>query len=99
MPVRLTRIFTVVVRTVFSCVASRNRERDSTALLLITNTPPAPGLRSNSGTLYRVGLDGYSWTSTVTDTDAYFLDFHYNEVYPNSTNNRGYGFQLRCLQE
>ncbi|MDE6500129.1 MAG: hypothetical protein K2K83_05425 [Rikenella sp.] len=49
--------------------------------------------------MYRVGLDGYSWTSTVTDTDAYFLDFHYNEVYPNSTNNRGYGFQLRCLQE
>ncbi|MDE5944671.1 MAG: hypothetical protein K2G93_03690 [Rikenella sp.] len=49
--------------------------------------------------MYRVGLDGYNWSSTITGPDTYFLDFLYSEVYPNSTNNRGYGFQLRCLQE
>ena len=61
---------------------------------------PAPGFRDyGSGTLYYVGRNGYSWSSTVTDSHGYFLDFNYDWIYPNYSTHRAYGLQLRCLQE
>ncbi|MDE5945616.1 MAG: hypothetical protein K2G93_08580 [Rikenella sp.] len=79
------------MRAVFRRVASRNRER----------TNPAPGYRHASyGTSYAVGGNGYSWASSVTaGTYAYYLDFRYGGIYPNSNYYRASGLQLRCLQE
>ncbi|MDE6499142.1 MAG: hypothetical protein K2K83_00350 [Rikenella sp.] len=61
---------------------------------------PAPGFRHPyHGTLYRVGVNGFSWSSTVTGANAHFLNFYYDGVYPNGSDNRAYGLPLRCLQE
>ncbi|MDE5945008.1 MAG: hypothetical protein K2G93_05405 [Rikenella sp.] len=63
---------------------------------------PAPGLRGyNNGTLWGVGINGYSWSSTIPSGSigAYNLTFLYGGVYPNSSNYRAHGLQLRCLQE
>ena len=61
---------------------------------------PAPGNRGRgAGTLYAVGYNGYSWSSSFTGTGTYRLAFNYGGIYPNSSSNRAYGFQLRCLQE
>ncbi|MDE5945330.1 MAG: hypothetical protein K2G93_07090 [Rikenella sp.] len=62
---------------------------------------PAPGLRHyNSGTLYYVGRTGCSWSSTITESGTYFLDFLYTGVSPNYNSlYRAYGRPLRCLQE
>ncbi len=87
-----TRITATTVGTVFSCVASRNRER----------TNPAPGYRyRENGRLYSVGGDGYSWSSSIpSDNDnVYFLNFHYGRIDPNNNLGRAGGLQTRCLQE
>ena len=65
---------------------------------------PAPGFRDSgyyggSGTLYHVGGRGYSWSSTMTDTYAYYLALRYGGISPNNDYHRAHGFQLRCLQE
>ncbi|MDE6499292.1 MAG: hypothetical protein K2K83_01125 [Rikenella sp.] len=49
--------------------------------------------------MYAVGYNGYSWSSSFTGTGTYRLAFNYGGIYPNSSSNRAYGFQLRCLQE
>ncbi|WP_304709319.1 hypothetical protein [uncultured Rikenella sp.] len=46
-----------------------------------------------------VGLDGYSWASTVSGTNGMSLAFNVTELYPSGAYNRAYGFQLRCLSE
>ena len=77
------------MQTVFSCVASRNRE-----------SRPAPGYRhAFYGTLWSVGYSGYSWSSTVSGSNVRFLDFGFYGVYPQHSNYRAHGFPLRCLQE
>ena len=72
------------------------------------NAHPAPGVRDAGsqvgGVLYAVGNSGYSWSSAIpTAADvghrAYYLDFYYDGIYPNTTTNRAFGFPLRCLQE
>ncbi len=65
---------------------------------------PAPGSRDamsarGFGGLRDVGNNGYSWSSTVTGSNAHFLDFGYYGVGPQDGNYRAYGLQLRCLQE
>ena len=83
------RTATVTVQTVFSCVASRNRE-----------SRPAPGYRhAFYGTLWSVGYSGYSWSSTVSGSNVRFLDFGFYGVYPQHSNYRAHGFPLRCLQK
>ncbi|WP_300829576.1 hypothetical protein [uncultured Rikenella sp.] len=63
-------------------------------------TLPAPGYRAcGAGTQSSVGNDGYSWTSTVTDTDGIRLGFSVTWFDSSSTGSRAYGFQLRCLSE
>ncbi|MDE6499827.1 MAG: hypothetical protein K2K83_03875 [Rikenella sp.] len=49
--------------------------------------------------MYNVGRGGYSWSSTVTGSHGYFLDFYCDWINPNNSNHRSYGFPLRCLQE
>ncbi|MDE5944260.1 MAG: hypothetical protein K2G93_01585 [Rikenella sp.] len=48
--------------------------------------------------MYNVGRNGYSWSSTVTGSNGYFLDFNYDWINPNNNNHRANGLQLRCLQ-
>ena len=52
-----------------------------------------------SGTLYGVGTAGYSWAATITDANAYRLDFYHLGIIPHSSYYRANGFPLRCLQE
>ena len=83
---------TTTVHSLFSCVASRNRER--------MKRHPAPGNRNGgSGALWYVGNDGYCWASSFTSTNAYRLYFYYGGIFPNRNNNRATGLPLRCLQE
>ncbi len=49
--------------------------------------------------LWSVGYYGYSWSSSIADSDAHFLSFGYNGVGPQGNDNRARGIQLRCLQE
>ena len=67
---------------------------------------PAPGYRDamsarGFGGLRDVGNYGYSWSSTIPaeSGNAHYLDFNYDGVYPQRSNYRAYGLQLRCLQE
>ncbi len=63
---------------------------------------PAPGYRHRDyGTLYDAGGAGYIWSSTIPagSGSAHYLYFGYGGVSPQNYVSRGYGFQLRCLQE
>ncbi len=67
---------------------------------------PAPGYRDamsarGFGGLRDVGNYGYSWSSTIPaeSGNAHYLDFNYDGVYPQRSNYRAYGLQLRCLQD
>ncbi len=61
---------------------------------------PAPGVRGyGSGLLWDVGNYGYSWSSSVAGTHAHYLGFGPTWLGPQNSSNRGYGLQLRCLQE
>ena len=63
---------------------------------------PAAGYRHrDSGTLYAVGSNGYSWSSSIPagSTNAHYLSFYYSWIYPQNSVSRAYGFQVRCLQE
>lgn len=46
-----------------------------------------------------VGYFGYSWSSSVGGIYGMYLGLCAMGLYPNSTNRRAYGFQVRCLQE
>lgn len=61
---------------------------------------PAGGYRGRYGsTLYAVGNDGCSWSSSIAGTDAHNLGFGYSWLYPQGSNYRAYGLQVRCLKE
>ncbi|WP_297830855.1 hypothetical protein [uncultured Rikenella sp.] len=51
------------------------------------------------GTPASVSGNGYSWASTVSDTDGMHLSFSMAWLDPCTANSRGYSFQLRCLSE
>ncbi|MDE5944965.1 MAG: hypothetical protein K2G93_05190, partial [Rikenella sp.] len=48
--------------------------------------------------MYNVGVNGFSWSSSASGSNGYYLDFNYSRIVPNNLNNRANGFQLRCLQ-
>ncbi|WP_294601076.1 hypothetical protein [uncultured Rikenella sp.] len=63
-------------------------------------TNPAPGYRGASeGALWYIGSSGYSWSSSVNGTNGVYLNSYTAGLNSSETNNRGYGFQLRCLSE
>ena len=90
------------MRTVFRCVASRNRKKETLAKKKQPSSAeqhPAPGYRHPSyGTLYSVGVYGFSWSSTASGSNAHNLGFSYGGVGPQNSDGRAFGFQLRCLQ-
>ncbi len=98
-----TRRTLASMRTVFRCVASRNREKETLAKKKTTfecRAAPAPGDRTyGSGMLWSVGDYGFSWSSFASVDDACRLNFYGGGVYPQNNGCRAYGFQLRCLQE
>jgi len=57
------------------------------------------GYRNNSNaTLNNVGSNGYYWSSTVSGTNARNLNFNSGGANMN-TNNRAYGFSVRCIKD
>ena len=71
---------------------------------LLRGWRPAPGFRDagnnkGCGTLYAVGENGYSWSSTIAGSNARFLSFRYGGLNPQLNSTRAYGLPLRCLQE
>ena len=44
--------------------------------------------------------NGYYWSASPhSATDGYSLYFNSSSAYPQHTNQRGYGFPVRCVQE
>ena len=67
-----------------------------------TDFYPASGCRNRtSGALANVGSNGYSWSSSPTQSSAYagYLDFYATFVYPQNNYSRAYGFPVRCVRE
>lgn len=59
----------------------------------------APGYRHrDTGALTAVGNNGYSWSSSVNGINGMNLNFNATGLNPSNSNNRAYGFQVRCLQ-
>ena len=63
----------------------------------------APGYRDFGregfeGVARSVGNNGYSWSSTVSGTNGFNLNFNSTWLDPSNAHNRGHGFQVRCLQ-
>ncbi len=63
---------------------------------------PAPGFRDagnmgNPGALGYVGNEGSVWSASANGTYGVWLRFVMNAAQPSYSNNRAYGFQLRCL--
>jgi uncharacterized protein (TIGR02145 family) len=60
---------------------------------------PMAGNRSNSnGSLSSVGSYGRYWSSTVSGSNARYLDF-YSSHASMGTRNRAYGYSVRCLKD
>ncbi len=60
---------------------------------------PAAGNRNNSsGALNNQGSNGNYWSSSITGTNAYNLNFNSTAVNPANNNNRANGFSVRCIQ-
>ena len=60
---------------------------------------PMAGFRTNSSaSLSSVGGVGYYWSSTVSGADSRNFDFYPSGAYVN-TNNRAYGFAVRCIKD
>ncbi|WP_300730560.1 hypothetical protein [uncultured Rikenella sp.] len=60
----------------------------------------APGFRNHaSGAPGGVGNEGSVWSASTSGIGGLDLYFHITGLYLNSSNGRGYGFQLRCLSE
>jgi len=58
----------------------------------------AGGRYSFDGSVNLDGSNGYYWSSTVDDIDAYALTFDSNVSYEGSSG-RAYGFSVRCLKD
>ena len=60
---------------------------------------PSAGYRYYyNGSLINQGSDGYVWSSSVSGSDSYFLDF-YSSYARTGNSNRAFGFSVRCLKD
>ena len=75
--------------------------REKPNLRVPSNTPGFRDAGNNKGygALREVGVSGFSWSATITDSNAHFLHLLFAGVYPQSNVYRAHAFQLRCLQE
>jgi hypothetical protein len=56
-----------------------------------------PGNRNNSnGDVNNEGSNGYYWSASVNGTNGRNLNFNSSAVNPDNSNNRAYGFSVRC---
>ncbi|WP_297627489.1 hypothetical protein [uncultured Rikenella sp.] len=46
-----------------------------------------------------MGNNGFSYSSSVSESDGTYFGFSMTGLLPSSTFNRAYGFPLRCLSE
>ncbi|HIW09935.1 MAG TPA: hypothetical protein H9888_00390 [Candidatus Rikenella faecigallinarum] len=53
----------------------------------------------SNNTLRLVGLNGYWWSSTPSDTQSKYFYFFRNAVRPSNLYGRAYGYSVRCVQE
>ena len=62
---------------------------------------PASGYREHhDGSFSNVGKNGYYWSASPSNANAYYLFFSiHGSVYPSNDDYRAYGFSVRCLQE
>ena len=61
---------------------------------------PAAGDRSSkSGELLTIGSRGYVWSSAISGIRSLNMSFSMSGLSPSITNNRSFGFQVRCVQE
>ena len=96
----------VIVEPVFGGGSYTSRRRTGERLLVLCegrtrSETLGPGYRNRAdGTLYNVGQNGYSWSSSVpaAGSNAYFLNFNNTGVNPQNSNSRANGLQVRCLQ-
>ena len=68
----------------------------------VTDFYPASGYRNRtSGALAGVGSNGYSWSSSPTQSSANagYLGFGATSVNPQDSNSRASGFPVRCVRE
>ncbi|MDE5944393.1 MAG: hypothetical protein K2G93_02265 [Rikenella sp.] len=49
--------------------------------------------------MWGVGVNGFSWSSSASGSNGYYLDFSYSRIVPNHLYSRAFALQLRCLQE
>ena len=92
-----------IVAAVFSCVASRNKQKNTikadTAIFRVPSGT-APGFRSNtSGATVDVCNGGFGYSSSANGIFGVYLVFGETSLNPCSANSRGHGLQLRCLSE
>ena len=60
----------------------------------------AAGNRNNSdASLNNLGANGNYWSSSVTGTNAFNLNFNSSAVNPANNNNRANGLTVRCLKD
>jgi hypothetical protein len=60
---------------------------------------PASGYRSGSnGLLYNQGGGGNYWTTGISGINAIYLYIDSGTVNPSGSNNRSFGFSLRCVK-
>ncbi len=62
---------------------------------------PASGNRGNyDGIIHNVGHDGYYWSASPYDFNAYYMFvYHAGKVYPSTLTYRALGYSVRCIQE
>lgn len=60
----------------------------------------AAGNRNNGdASLNNLGANGNYWSSSVTGTNAFNLNFNSSAVNPANNNNRANGLTVRCLKD
>ncbi|MDR1882195.1 MAG: hypothetical protein LBR26_05360 [Prevotella sp.] len=60
---------------------------------------PAAGYRSTAGTLGEIGVQGDYWTSSPGGSNAYYLRFYSDRVYPANPDARTHAITVRCVKE
>ena len=61
--------------------------------------PAAGDLSSKSGELLTIGSRGYVWSSAISGFRSLNMSFSMSGLSSSITNNRAFGFQIRCVQE
>lgn len=61
--------------------------------------PAAGDLSSKSGELLTIGSRGYVWSSAISGFRSLNMSFSMSGLSSSITNNRAFGFQVRCVQE